>query len=89
MSLLKTRSMAEQVAEYLKEELGRGRWSGVMPGRDRLAMEFGGERGECAGRVGDSQAGGSVGGAGSGPQAPDHGTTARFKNLAADHHPAL
>ena len=41
MSFFKTKSLAEQVAEHLKEELGRGRWSGVMPGRDRLALEFG------------------------------------------------
>jgi len=33
--------MAEQVAQLLEQELRRGRWSGEMPGRDRLALELG------------------------------------------------
>lgn len=34
-------SSRAQVAEFLREELFRGRWSGTMPGRDRLAMDLG------------------------------------------------
>lgn len=32
---------AEQVAEHLRAELARGRWSGSMPGGDRLSRELG------------------------------------------------
>jgi DNA-binding LacI/PurR family transcriptional regulator len=39
--VLKTSSIAVQVAAHLREELGRGRWAAVMPGRDRLAKELG------------------------------------------------
>lgn len=39
--MLKTSSIAVQVAAHLREELGRGRWAGLMPGRDRLAKELG------------------------------------------------
>jgi 3-dehydroquinate dehydratase-2 len=38
---MKTLSAAEQVASHLREELQQGRWSRVMPGRDRLARELG------------------------------------------------
>ena len=34
-------SIAEQVAERLQGEICRGRWSGVMPGRNQLAKELG------------------------------------------------
>jgi len=34
-------SIAEQVAERLRGEIFRGRWSGVMPGRNQLAKELG------------------------------------------------
>jgi DNA-binding GntR family transcriptional regulator len=33
-------SAAEQVAGFLRGELLRGTWSGVMPGGDRLAAEL-------------------------------------------------
>lgn len=39
--MLKTLSIAEQVAVHLREELNRGRWTGFMPGRDRLAKDLG------------------------------------------------
>lgn len=39
--MLKTSSIAEQVAAHLREELNRGRWTGRMPGRERLARELG------------------------------------------------
>lgn len=35
------KSIAEQVAEHLRNELLEGRWSDRLPGRDRLAAEFG------------------------------------------------
>ena len=34
-------SIAEQVAEHLREEIIRGRWSGIMPGKNMLAEELG------------------------------------------------
>ncbi len=39
--MLKTSSVAEQVADHLREELQCGRWSGTMPGRAQLARELG------------------------------------------------
>ncbi len=39
--MLKTSSITEQVAAHLREELYRGRWTGSIPGRDRLAKELG------------------------------------------------
>lgn len=39
--MLKTVTITEQVASHLREELGRGRWTEYMPGRDRLAAELG------------------------------------------------
>lgn len=38
---MKTLSVADQVAAHLREELRQGRWTNVMPGRDRLARELG------------------------------------------------
>lgn len=38
---MKTHTIAEQVASHLRENLQQGRWSGLMPGRDRLARELG------------------------------------------------
>jgi DNA-binding LacI/PurR family transcriptional regulator len=38
---MKTFSVAEQVASHLREGLQQGKWTGVMPGRDRLARELG------------------------------------------------
>jgi len=34
------KTYAEQVAETLRKELEQGRWTGIMPGRDRLAGEL-------------------------------------------------
>jgi DNA-binding LacI/PurR family transcriptional regulator/DNA-binding transcriptional regulator YhcF (GntR family) len=39
--MLKTQTISEQVASHLRDELKRGRWKGLMPGRDRLAVECG------------------------------------------------
>lgn len=39
--MLNTPTITEQVASHLREELGRGRWTGLMPGRDRLVAELG------------------------------------------------
>ena len=39
--MLKIATAAEQVAAHLKQELLQGRWTGTMPGRDRLAKELG------------------------------------------------
>jgi DNA-binding LacI/PurR family transcriptional regulator len=41
MSELRIRSMPEQIAAHLREELGHGRWSGTMPGRIELARQLG------------------------------------------------
>ncbi len=41
MPALKLRSVAEQVAAHLRTDLLRGRWSGTMPGVDKLAVELG------------------------------------------------
>jgi DNA-binding LacI/PurR family transcriptional regulator len=41
MNELRIRSMPEQIAAHLREELGRGRWSGTMPGRIELARQLG------------------------------------------------
>lgn len=38
---MKTSSISEQVASHLRDEITRGRWKGVMPGRDRLARDLG------------------------------------------------
>lgn len=37
---MKTFSVAEQVASHLREEIQQGRWTSVMPGRDRLVKEL-------------------------------------------------
>ena len=34
-------SITEQVASKLRDQLARGRWKSVMPGRERLATELG------------------------------------------------
>lgn len=39
--MLKKSSVAEQAASYLREELSRHRWKGLIPGRDKLARELG------------------------------------------------
>jgi len=39
--VLKTSSITDQVTAHLREELRKGRWTGLMPGRDRLASELG------------------------------------------------
>jgi len=39
--MLRTSSISEQVASHLRDELGKGRWTGLMPGRDRLVKELG------------------------------------------------
>ncbi|MBN8459110.1 MAG: substrate-binding domain-containing protein [Verrucomicrobia bacterium] len=39
--MIRRRSAAEQTAAHLIEELGRGRWRGVLPGVNRLAEELG------------------------------------------------
>ncbi len=41
MSYLNILSAAEQVADFLRKELLRGAWNGLMPGSDRLAAELG------------------------------------------------
>lgn len=41
MALIRILSAAEQVANYLRTELLRGRWTDGMPGGDRLAVELG------------------------------------------------
>lgn len=41
MSELRFLSKGEQLAEYLRGELARGRWEGEMPGRPELVAEFG------------------------------------------------
>lgn len=41
MAPLRTSTIAEQVAAHLREGILLGRWSKVMPGRDRLARELG------------------------------------------------
>lgn len=38
---MKTFSVAEQVASHLRDALQQGKWTNVMPGRDRLAKELG------------------------------------------------
>jgi DNA-binding transcriptional ArsR family regulator len=38
--MLKKLSVAEQVASHLRGELARQRWTGTMPGRDKLAREL-------------------------------------------------
>lgn len=39
--MLNTSTITEQVAAHLREDLSRGRWTGLMPGRDRLVAELG------------------------------------------------
>ena len=34
-------SITEQLASKIRDQLARGRWKNVMPGRERLASEFG------------------------------------------------
>ncbi len=41
MPSLRTSTVPQQVAEYLRKELVRGRWIDKMPGRDLLATELG------------------------------------------------
>lgn len=41
MANLKTFTVTEQVAAYLRDELYRGRWRDRMPGRDQLASDIG------------------------------------------------
>ncbi len=41
MATLKTSTVTEQTAAHLREELRKGRWSGLMPGRHQLARELG------------------------------------------------
>ena len=41
MPLIRILSAVEQVADYLRDELIRGQWSGHLPGVDRLAPELG------------------------------------------------
>ena len=41
MPLLSLLSAVEQVAAHLRGELGQGRWSGTIPGVNRLAVELG------------------------------------------------
>ena len=41
VSKLVVLTAAQQVAAHLREELERGRWTGLMPGSDRLAAELG------------------------------------------------
>ena len=37
---MRTSTITEQVAEHLREEIRRGRWETLMPGKDRLAREL-------------------------------------------------
>ena len=41
MPLIRVLSAVEQVADFLRDELMRGQWSGHLPGVDRLAPELG------------------------------------------------
>ena len=41
MAEFRYRSKTEQVVEYLREEMTRGHWGGLMPGRPALAEELG------------------------------------------------
>lgn len=41
MNKLRIRTIPEQIAAYLREELARGRWQGTMPGRAELVRELG------------------------------------------------
>ena len=41
MSYLTTNSIAEQVAAHLREGIQTGQWTGLMPGRERLAKDLG------------------------------------------------
>lgn len=41
MSELKILSIPEQIAQYLRGELAKGRWSGALPGRFELARQLG------------------------------------------------
>ena len=40
MSMLRRLSVVEQISGHLRDELGRGRWSGIMPGAIHLAAEL-------------------------------------------------
>jgi len=41
MSMLQNLTKAEQTAAHLREELRKGRWTGLMPGGRSLARELG------------------------------------------------
>ena len=41
MSFLSTHSVSEQVTAHLRECIHTGRWTDLMPGRNRLANELG------------------------------------------------
>jgi DNA-binding LacI/PurR family transcriptional regulator len=41
MASMKTSTVTEQAAAHLREELRKGRWTGLMPGRRTLARELG------------------------------------------------
>jgi len=41
MAILQNLTKTEQTAAHLREELGKGRWTGFMPGRRTLARELG------------------------------------------------
>ncbi len=41
MSRLKVLTIAEQIAQHLRQEIIRGRWQGHLPGRNELAIELG------------------------------------------------
>lgn len=39
--MMERQSVSDQAASYLRRELKRKRWTGSMPGRDKLALELG------------------------------------------------
>lgn len=41
MPRLKAQTIAEQIAQHLREEIAHGRWRELMPGRNELARELG------------------------------------------------
>jgi DNA-binding LacI/PurR family transcriptional regulator/biotin operon repressor len=51
MSAFRVLSAVEQLVEHLRAELTRGRWSGAMPGGDRLARELGVRRSTVEGAL--------------------------------------
>lgn len=40
-AIFQVKSTSQQVAEYLREEIGKGVWTGMMPGKDRLVAQLG------------------------------------------------